>query len=635
MLIVNNIHVQYGDRILLDEISFSIGMRERVGLVGKNGAGKSTILKLIAGDQTPDSGAIERPSNSTVAYLHQDIRIEGTKTLIEEVRQSIGELAKVEARLAKITKEMETRTDFESQSYHDLIDDFTHLNDQFLLMGGNEIEAEIEKILRGLGFSKEDFEKTVNTFSGGWQMRIELTKMLLQKPSFLLLDEPTNHLDIESIIWLEEFLQSYPSTVILISHDQQFLDNVTKRTIEIELGRIHDYKVPYSKYLIERKERKIKQIAAYNNQQKVIEEKQRTINRFMAKATKTKMAQSMAKQLDKIERVEIEQEDVSQLKIRFPEPPRSGELVLKGEHISKSYGSKTVLVDANIDLFRGDRVSFVGQNGQGKTTLAEILIGKRTEDTGKTDLGYNVHVGYYAQNQAEVLNRDFTLLQTMEANSPAEMRPQLRKILGAFMFSGEDADKKVSVLSGGERARLALACLLLKPINLLILDEPTNHLDMLSKEVLKNALMDFSGTLLIVSHDREFLKGLTNKTIEFKDHSLHTYLGDVEYFLEKRRLQNMRDVEIVKDQKISQAEQNSKPVFDPISAEKKKLQKQIEKLEKEIHKQEQKKDQLEQMMAEIDFYQQDNSAEKIQEHQKIENSIQELTRQWEKLVEQF
>lgn len=633
MLIVNNVHIQYGDRILLDEISFSIGMRERVGLVGKNGAGKSTILKLIAGDQVPDSGVIEKPSNSTVAYLHQDIIIEGSKSLIEEVRQSVGKLATLESRLVKLVKEMETRTDFESQSYHDLIDNYTQLNDQFLLMGGNEIEAEIEKILRGLGFEKEDFEKAVSNFSGGWQMRIELTKMLLQKPSFLLLDEPTNHLDIESIIWLEEFLQSYPSTVILISHDQQFLDNVTKRTIEIELGKIHDYKVPYSKYLIERKERKIKQIAAYNNQQKVIEEKQKTINRFMAKASKTKMAQSMAKQLEKIERVEIDQEDASQLKIRFSEPPRSGELVLKGEHISKSYGSKTVLVNANIDLFRGDRISFVGQNGQGKTTLAEILIGKRTQDTGKTDLGYNVHVGYYAQNQAEVLNREYTLLQTMEANSPAEMRPQLRKILGAFMFSGEDAEKKVSVLSGGERARLALACLLLKPINLLILDEPTNHLDMLSKGILKNALTDYSGTLIIVSHDREFLKGLTNKTIEFKDHRLHTYLGDIEYFLEKRKLQNMREVEIIKEQKTKDSYRL--PKSDTVDLEKRIVQKKIEKIEKDIHKLEQEKDILEQLMGDPEFYQQEDSEKKIEEHQDIVKSIQLLTEEWEALVEQY
>jgi ATP-binding cassette subfamily F protein 3 len=462
-------------------------------------------------------------------------------------------------------------------------------------------------------------------------MRIELAKMLLQKPSFLLLDEPTNHLDIESILWLEDFLKQYPGTVILISHDQQFLDHVTQRTIEIELGNIQDYKVPYSKYLNERAERKAKLIATYNNQQRDIEEKQRTINRFMAQANKTKMAQSMQKQLDRIQRVELETEDISRMKIRFPDAPRSGECLIDGRSISKSYGSKDVLKEISFQIHRGERVSFVGQNGQGKTTFAEILIGKRKQDKGIVDLGHNVLVGYYAQNQAESLNRDWTLLETMEHHSPAEMRTQLRKILGAFLFSGEDVDKKVSVLSGGERARLALACMLLKPINLLVLDEPTNHLDLISKDVLKQAVLKFNGTLLIVSHDREFLKGLTDKTIEFKDQKLSTHLGDIDYFLEKRKMRNIRQLEMRDQVKTASKKTNSDQSYET----RKKLQRKLGNTERKIQSLEKDKKSMESEMSASNFFMSPNAETLIKKHQELEKQLDDLMRVWEEIVDEM
>lgn len=632
MLILSDIYIKYGDRVLLNNIGFTIGMRERIGLVGRNGAGKSTILKVIAGDMTSDSGKIQKPSESTIGYLHQDIQISKGKTLINEARSAFDKLAEIEEKLHKIALQMEQRTDHESDSYHNLIDKYAELNDQFLALGGNETEAEIEKILKGLGFTADDFLKPTETFSGGWQMRIELAKMLLQQPAFLLLDEPTNHLDIESIIWLEEFLQNYSGTVVLISHDQQFLDNVTKRTVEIELGKIYEYKVAYSKYLIERIDRKEKQVAAFANQQKVIEEKQKTINKFIAKATKTKMAQSMQKQLEKMDKIELDAEDLSKMKIRFPSAGRSGETVLEARAVSKSYGEKVVLKDVDFQLHRGERVSFVGQNGQGKTTFAEILIDLRKEDHGTAKAGHNVQIGYYAQNQSETLDRKLTLLETMEHHSPAEMRTQLRKILGAFLFSGEDVDKKVSVLSGGERARLALACMLLSPFNLLVLDEPTNHLDMISKDVLKRALLDYDGSLVIVSHDREFLKGLTEKTIEFRDHQLFTHLGDIEYFLEKRKLRNMREVE-------TRSANGSKGVSNTNTAQKgnyesrKKLQRKIDAAERRIQKIEEQKKEMEAHMGSANFFMEPNSAALIKKHQELERELEKQMEDWERLIE--
>ncbi len=546
MLTATGIYQQYGDRILFDRVTFTIGTRDKLGLVGRNGAGKSTMLKIIAGDVSPDEGKIQRESGSTLGFLHQEMNMPTGNTVMEETLTAFAHITEMEDRLEEINREMEVRTDYTSDSYSDLLMEFTHLTERFALIGGITMEAEAERVLKGLGFKNGDFHRQTTEFSGGWQMRIELAKMLLQRPDYLLLDEPTNHLDIESIIWLENWLSSYSGAVVTISHDRQFLDNVTDRTLEIELGKVYDYKAGYSKYVELQAERREKAEAAYLNQQKVIADKERTISRFMAKATKTKMAQSMQKQLDKIERIELDETNTAVMNLRFPPAPRSGAITLKADHVTKTFGKLNVLRGVDLKVDRGDRVAFVGQNGQGKTTLAKILIGKTPATNGEIELGHNVSVGYYAQNQSDALDGNKTLLETMEEASPPEMRTRLRSVLGAFLFTGEDQDKKVMVLSGGERARLALACMLLRPFNLLVLDEPTNHLDMASKDMLKSALMDYDGTLLVVSHDREFLAGLTDRTIEFRDHLLYEHLGDVNTFLEKRQLNDMRSVELEK-----------------------------------------------------------------------------------------
>ena len=544
MITAANILVKYGDRVLLDEINLVIREKDKVGLVGRNGAGKSTILKILSSYISPTSGKVTSPANASIAYLHQDIDIPEENTVMEEALSAFKSFQELELQLADLDQQIQTRTDYESESYMNLIQAYTDLNDRLHVMGNDTLEADTEKILKGLGFKQEDFNRKIGTFSGGWQMRVELAKMLLIRPDYLLLDEPTNHLDIESIVWLEKFLQQYPKSVIVISHDKQFLDAVTSRTIEISLGKIFDYKAPYSEYLELRKDRREKMQSAFDNQQKVIAQKERTINRFMAKANKTKMAQSMKKQLDKMDRIELDVEDASAMNLQFPPANRSGQIVVEAKQVVKTYGTNEVLKGVDFKLERAERVAFVGQNGQGKTTLAKILIDEVPLTGGETILGHNVEVGYYAQNQSDTLDTSLTLLETMELHSPAEKRTQLRNILGAFMFSGEDVDKKVSVLSGGERARLALACMLLRSFNLLLLDEPTNHLDIQSKEVLKRALMKYDGAMIVVSHDRDFLKGLTDKTVEFRAGQLHTYLGDVEFFLEKRALDNMRDVEL-------------------------------------------------------------------------------------------
>ncbi|MEM9837155.1 MAG: ABC-F family ATP-binding cassette domain-containing protein, partial [Bacteroidota bacterium] len=474
MLTASDIYLQYGDRILLNHVNFTIGNRDKVGLVGRNGAGKSTLLKLIADYIRPDSGNFVRPPGATIGFLHQEMELPTGRTVMEETLTAFAEMKRMEARIAEINDELAVRTDYESDSYADLLEEFANLNDRFALVGGITMEAEAERVLKGLGFKDNDFSRQTTEFSGGWQMRIELAKMLLARPDYLMLDEPTNHLDIESIIWLEKWLTTYTGAVITISHDKQFLDNVTKRTLEIELGKVYDYKASYSKYVSLQAERREKQESAFMNQQKVIADKERTINRFMAKATKTKMAQSMQKQLDKIERIELDQTNNAVMSLRFPPAPRSGQVVVDAQEVFKSYGALDVLKGVDLKIDRGDRVAFVGQNGQGKTTLAKLLIGKLPATGGDIQLGHNVSVGYYAQNQSDALNGKLTLLETLEEVSPPEMRTRLRAMLGAFLFTGEDVDKKVSVLSGGERARLALACMLLRPFNLLVLDEPTN-----------------------------------------------------------------------------------------------------------------------------------------------------------------
>ncbi|PPK85672.1 ATP-binding cassette subfamily F protein 3 [Neolewinella xylanilytica] len=638
MLTATGIYQQYGDRVLFDRVTFSIGTRDKVGLVGRNGAGKSTMLKIIAGDVNSDEGKVQRETGSTLGFLHQEMDLPSGNTVMEETLTAFAHIQEMEDRLEALNKEMEVRTDYTSDSYSEMLEEFTHLTEKFALVGGITMEAEAERVLKGLGFSQKDFNRQTTEFSGGWQMRIELAKMLLQRPDYLMLDEPTNHLDIESIIWLENWLSSYSGAVITISHDRQFLDNVTNRTLEIELGKVYDYKAGYSKYVELQAERREKAEAAYLNQQKVIADKERTINRFMAKATKTKMAQSMQKQLDKIERIELDETNTAVMNLRFPPAPRSGAITLLAKNVTKTYGKLNVLRGVDLKVDRGDRVAFVGQNGQGKTTLAKILIGKIPATAGEITLGHNVSVGYYAQNQSDALDGNKTLLETMEESSPPEMRTRLRGILGAFLFSGEDQDKKVMVLSGGERARLALACMLLRPFNLLVLDEPTNHLDMASKDMLKQALMDYDGTLLVVSHDREFLAGLTTRTIEFRDHQLYEHLGDVNAFLEKRQLQDMRSVELEKPKQNGASPNGTSAPVNPAPAprrnlsneERRALQKEVSTAERRIERLEKEIEKIHLEMSDPDFYDDSDRVEKTATRLKEKQTeLETVMEEWE------
>ncbi len=637
MISATNIYVQYGDRVLMDNINVVIGVKDRVGLVGRNGAGKSTLLKIIADEVSPDKGTVSRPTTSTLGFLHQEMTIPKGKTVMDEALTAFDEVLKLEREIVNLTKELEERTDYETDSYTGLISKLTEANERFLILGGNSMKVDAEKVLKGLGFKHSDLNRLTDEFSGGWQMRIELTKMLLRRPDFLLLDEPTNHLDIESIIWLEKFLKTYEGAVVVISHDKQFLDNITKRTIEIELGKIFEYKASYSKFVTMRKERREMQEASFKNQQRDIAHKERIINKFMAKATKTKMAQSMKKQLDKIERIEIDSEDTAAMKIKFPPAPRSGDIAVEAKKLTKQYGDLVVLENVDIKLDRGDRVAFVGQNGQGKTTLAKILVNQLPATKGDLKPGHNIQIGYYAQNQAEFLNGNTTVLQTMEAAAPPEMRTRLRNILGAFMFSGEDVEKKVMVLSGGERARLALACLLLRPFNLLVLDEPTNHLDMISKDVLKKALQDYDGTMIVVSHDRDFLGGLTNRTIEFRDKKLHNHIGDVNAFLEKRAVDNMREIEKMTVHKKQQKEDagGSKALSHEERKALKKLERAVQNAERKIEDIEKKIAKIEEEMGAEGFYESDAVDATMKKYNDKKAELDQAMQDWEAAQEKL
>ena len=638
MINVANVFVKYGDRVLLDSVNFVIQNTDKVGLVGRNGAGKSTLLKIMAGEITPHDGNVTMPKESTLGFLHQEMFLPKGKTVIQETLTAFNEAVEIEKRIKEINNEMAERTDYESAAYTQLIEDFSELNDRFSFLGGVTMVADAERILKGLGFKHSDLSRLTDEFSGGWQMRIELAKLLLQKPDYLLLDEPTNHLDIESIIWLEQFLKTYPGAVITISHDKQFLDTVTKRTVEVELGNVFEYKAAYSQFVQLRQERREKQKSTFQNQQKVIAEKERTIARFMAKANKTKMAQSMQKALDKMERVTVDSADTAAMNLRFPPAPRSGQIVVEGQNVIKRYGNLEVLEGVDIKLDRGDRVAFVGQNGQGKTTLAKILVNKLPATAGEITLGHNVSVGYYAQDQSDTLHADSTLLQTMENASPPEMRTRLRNILGAFMFSGEDADKKVSVLSGGERARLALACMLLRPFNLLVLDEPTNHLDMISKDVLKQALLNYDGTVIVVSHDREFLGGLTTRTIEFRDKQLYDHIGDVNAFLEKREMENMRQVELEKSKhktapkKVEIKTEEKRELTFEEKKVRKKLQRSAQNAENKISQLEDKIAQLEAEMGKDGFYGSANEQKVMAAYQAKKDELDVAMEAWEEAV---
>lgn len=627
MINLTNIYVQYGDRILLNKINVVIGEKDKIGLVGRNGAGKSTLLKIIAGELSPHEGNIARPSTSTLGYLHQDMEIPLGKTVLEETLTAFEEVRDLEMRLAKINEEMAHRTDYETDSYYKLLEDFSYVNDRFHYLGGDSMQADAERVLKGLGFKPSDMPRLTDEFSGGWKMRVELAKMLLKRPDYLLLDEPTNHLDIESIIWLENFLVGNSGALILISHDREFLNKVTSRTVEVELGTLQDYKASYSDYVLLREDRRDKLKSAFDNQQRVIADKEKTISRFMAKSSKTKMAQSMQKQLNKIERIELDETDVSVMNIRFPTAPRSGQVALDVVNLSKSYGTLNILDEIHFRMDRGERISFVGQNGQGKTTLAKIIVNELTYTNGELVLGHNVKIGYYAQNQAENMSGSKTVLETMEDSSPPEMRTKIRSILGAFLFSGSDAEKRVSVLSGGERARLALACLLLNPFNLLVLDEPTNHLDMLSKDVLKKALLEYDGTLIVVSHDREFLQGLTEKTLEFRDRKLFEYLGDVNFFLGKRDLQNMREVEKIN---VPVAEKIQTPVVS--NEEKKRLQRNVQQSERKIQEFEKEIAKMENEMASPGYFERPDISKLTDKYQTVKKQLESTMELWETAV---
>ena len=543
MISIDNLTVSFGGWILFDGISFLVNEKDRIGLVGKNGAGKTTILKLIAGIQQPTSGAVTKNGDCTIGYLPQQMQVADTTTLIAETAKAFEEVLAIEAEIERLTAEIASRTDYESEEYEKLLHNLNDANDRYHILGGDTRDADIEKTLLGLGFRRDEFEKPTREFSGGWRMRIELAKLLLRRPSIFLLDEPTNHLDIESIQWLEEYLKNYNGAVLLISHDRAFLDNVTTRTIELSLGKIYDYKVPYSQFVTLRAERRAQQLAAYQNQQRLIEKSEEFIEKFRYKPTKSNQVQSRIKQLDKLERIEVEEEDLATLNIKFPPAPRSGQIVSEVKEVGKAFGDHRVFSGAEFTIHKGDKIALVGRNGEGKTTFARMLIGELEPTEGTIKIGANVSVGYYAQNQDDLMNGDFTVYDTLDRVAVGDIRTRLRDILGAFLFRGEDVDKKVKVLSGGERSRLAMARMMLEPHNLLVLDEPTNHMDMRSKDILKTALQKFDGTVVLVSHDREFLDGIVDKVYEFRDGGVREYLGGIYYFLEKRKLENLHEVE--------------------------------------------------------------------------------------------
>jgi ATP-binding cassette subfamily F protein 3 len=606
-----------------------ISPKDRIGLIGRNGAGKSTLLKIIAAQSRPDSGAVEFPLKTTIGYLRQEFELNENRSVRDEAMSCHEEAVALQRQLDELNAEIALREDYESDSYHRLLEDLASITGQLEHFNLSTLEVETIRILKGLGFTDADLPRQVAEFSGGWKMRIELAKLLLRNPDILMLDEPTNHLDIESIIWLEGYLTTYPGTVIVISHDIQFLENVCNRILEIEWGQISDYRMGYKRFLEEKEKQQSVRLSAYENQQRDIAQKEKTINRFMAKATKTKMAQSMQKQLDKVERIEIPLEQGKTMTIRFAEVPRSGRDAVRTIGLSRSFDAKTVFSNVDITIERGDRVAFVGQNGQGKTTMAKIIAGVLPPSSGKVETGSNLHMSYYAQNQSELLDLKKTVLEVMEDKAPEEMRTKVRSILGAFLFSGDDADKKVSVLSGGERARLAMASLIMRPCNFLILDEPTNHLDIYSKEVLKLALAEYQGTLLVISHDREFLEGLTSKVIEFRSGSTREFLGDINYFLERRKLQDMRAIEESGSRKVDESTQASSK---PEGEELRRMRKLVQQAEREIAKLEQEIALIEVKLSDPDFYAAPEFVDTNKKYAELQDQLIGKMEEWEALL---
>ena len=602
MISINSLTVDYGGFTLLNDINFHISESDKIGLVGKNGAGKSTILKLICGLQSPTSGKVAVPGGVKIGYLPQIMEHHRGRSVIDEAMTAFSDMFAEEAELERITVELAERTDYESDAYQNLIIRMNEINDRLSYTRSDNPQVQAEKTLIGLGFKYEELSRPTETFSQGWNMRIELAKILLSKPDVLLLDEPTNHLDIESIEWLEGYLKEYRGSLVLISHDRKFLDNVTNRTVEIMLGRIHDYKVPYSKYLELRRERLEQQRAAFENQQRMIEKTEEFIEKFRYKPTKSNQVQSRVKQLEKLERIEVDLEDKSALTVKFPPAPRSGDIAYKAVDMKVGYGEKIVFSDAQIEVRRGEKVALVGRNGEGKTTLMRVIMNELDPKAGESKTGYNVNIGYYAQNQEDILDKNDTVFETLDRIAVGDIRLKLRDILGAFLFKGEDIDKKVAVLSGGERARLAMAKLMLRPYNLLALDEPTNHMDIRSKDILKQALKAYDGTLIIVSHDRDFLDGLVDKLYEFRDGKVKEHLGGVQDFLERRKLENLSELErhykVVEEKPVEviQKKEEAKQEYQAkkyLSKEEKKIKNRISFLEKGI-------EQIETKMKEIE-----------------------------------
>ena len=642
MISVEGLSVEFNATPLFEDVSYVINKKDRIALVGKNGAGKSTMLKILAGLQMPTHGTIAVPKEVTIGYLPQVMILSDNRTVMGEAEQAFEDIFKLQARLEQMNKELAERTDYDSEDYHQLIERFTHANDRFLMMGGTNYQAEIERTLLGLGFSREDFQRPTAEFSGGWRMRIELAKLLLLRPDVLLLDEPTNHLDIESIQWLENFLATRANAVVLVSHDRAFLNNVTTRTIEITCGQIYDYKVKYDEFVVLRKERREQQLRAYENQQKQIEDTEAFIERFRYKATKAVQVQSRIKQLEKIDRIEVDEEDNSSLRLKFPPASRSGSYPVICEDVRKAYGEHVVFQNVNLRINRGEKIAFVGKNGEGKSTLVKCIMNEIDFD-GKLTIGHNVQIGYFAQNQAQMLEENLTVFDTIDNVATGDIRLKIREILGAFMFGGEASDKKVKVLSGGERTRLAMIKLLLEPVNLLILDEPTNHLDMRSKDVLKEAIRDFDGTVIVVSHDRDFLDGLATKVYEFGGGIVREHLGGIYEFLQKKKIDSLNElqkrVSLSSSPTTSSKETESEttqPSESKLSYEaQKELNKKIKKLERQVAECESSIEESEAAIAILEEKmatpEGSSDMQLYERHQKMKRQLDDIVEEWERV----
>ena len=646
MISINNLSVVFGGFTLINDINFHISEKDRIGLVGKNGSGKSTLLKIIVGLNKPSAGQVVRPSLLNVGYLPQQMEHAKDKSVLDEALTAFAHVFAMNARIDKINQELAEREDYESDSYHKLIEELNDLHYKAGIYESENIYGETERTLLGLGFKREELSRPTSTFSQGWNMRIELAKVLLRKPDLLLLDEPTNHLDIESIQWLEDYLQQFPGAIVLISHDRKFLDNITKRTVELMLGKAYDYKVPYSQYLVLRKERIEQQRAAYDNQQRLIEKTEEFIEKFRYKPTKSNQVQSRIKQLDKLDRIEIDEEDKALISIKFPPAPRSGQVAVRGKSVGMSFGEKNIFRNADITIERGEKVAFVGRNGEGKTTMMRIIVKELENTEGTVETGHNVALGYYAQNQEDLLDKNDTVYDTLDKIAVGDIRTKLRDILGAFLFRGEDIDKKVAVLSGGERARLAMAKLILNPYNLLALDEPTNHMDIRSKDVLKQALANYDGTLIVVSHDRDFLDGLVDKIYEFRDGKVKEYLGGVMDFLDSKKMENLSELERKNEaiiaEKIKESAQEKEKQTDKTQnkhlsyTEQKEIERQQRKIKTQIDNCEKRIETLEKEVAELEEIMSDpskvtNYQEMILKYNKLKSDLDQQFAEWERL----